>query len=278
MIRGSNRVMEEQAQLRLYIHAIRKDHPVMGCRDLYFKILPESMGRDAFEEFCKYEGFYVQQVKRYCRTTDSSGVVRFPNLLVDHPPLNGINQVWQSDITYFEVGARFYYLTFILDAFSRRILGHSTSDRLFTEATSIPSLKMSLKTRSHNIPEGLIMHTDGGGQYYASEFLKITSFYKIRNSMCEFAWENGKAERVNGIIKNNYLKHRSIKSYKDLIRQVDRAVELYNYEKPHKELGRQSPVNFEKEIITSQKQALPTMNESFEAKPQILRGLEPLQI
>jgi putative transposase len=56
---------------------------------------------------------------------------------------------------------------------------------------------MLLKTRRHNIPEGVIFHSDGGGQYYA----RITEKYGI--SMCEFAYENGKAERLNGVIKNN---------------------------------------------------------------------------
>ncbi|MBK9108331.1 MAG: transposase [Saprospiraceae bacterium] len=72
--------------------------------------------------------------------------------------------------------------------------------------------------------------------------------------MCEYAWENGKAERINGIIKNNYLIHRDIKNYHQLTIEVDRSVQLYNLEKPHKELQRLSPVEFENLDITLQLQ------------------------
>jgi putative transposase len=67
--------------------------------------------------------------------------------------------------------------------------------------------------------------------------------------MCEFAWENGKAERINGIIKNNYLKHRNINSYEQLVKEVDRSVSLYNHDKPHIKLKRLSPIAFENKIL-----------------------------
>ena len=79
----------------------------------------------------------------------------------------------------------------------------------------------------------LIFHSDGGGQYFDKEFLKLTSLHQFKNSMCEFAWENGQAERINGVIKNNYLIHRTIKSYEELVTEVDRTVYLYNHDKPH---------------------------------------------
>ena len=67
--------------------------------------------------------------------------------------------------------------------------------------------------------------------------------------MCEYAWENGKAERINGVIKNNYLEHRHITTFKQLVREVDRSVQLYNHEKPHIMLKRKSPIQFEKTIF-----------------------------
>lgn len=72
---------------------------------------------------------------------------------------------------------------------------------------------MALKRRKHYIPEDMIFHSDGGGQYYDKAFLKLTEAYKMSNSMCAYAYENGKAERINGVIKNNYLVHRNIKSF-----------------------------------------------------------------
>ena len=163
-------IKSEQGQLLLLIYQIREDHPTMGIRDMYYKLKPLSMGRDAFEAFCKSEGLMSQRTKNWHRTTDSSGVVRFDNLLIDLD-IVWINQVWQSDITYFEVNQRFYYITFIIDAFSRRIIGYHVSQRLTTEQTTLPVLTIAIKQRlkEKQSIEGLIFHSDGGGQYYDKE-------------------------------------------------------------------------------------------------------------
>jgi putative transposase len=229
------------------IKEIRVNHPTMNCRDMYYKINPFYVGRDKFEAICRECGFSVKKHINYQRTTDSSGVVRFPNLLADSK-MTEIDQAWSSDITYFEVEGIFYYITFIIDNYSRRIVGHHTSSRLSTEHTSLPAIKLAIKTRGGQLKEGIIFHSDGGGQYYDDNFLELTSHHKFANSMCEAAWENGKAERINGVIKNNYLRHWNIKGIGELVKNVDRAVKLYNEEKPHIGLGRLSPVEFEKKF------------------------------
>ena len=261
----------EQGQLLLLIYQIREKHPTMGTRDMYHKLKPESIGRDAFETFCKEEGLMSKKVKNWCRTTDSSGVVRFDNLLTGQE-VSRINQVWQSDITYFEVGQRFYYITFIIDSFTRRIIGWNTSKRLTTEQTTLPALKMAVKKRkkAKQSVAGLIIHSDGGGQYYAKEFLRFTGRNKIINSMCEYAWENGKAERLNGVIKNNYLKHRVINSFEELQKEVDRSVFLYNYEKPHIKLQRKTPIEFENSYICIGQQTS-GLNTTPKLKPESSR-------
>jgi putative transposase len=248
-----NRKRDERLQLLTMIHQLRNDHPTLGCRDMYYKLMPEFMGRDAFEEFCRQEGLMSRKYKNHSRTTDSSGVKRFENLAAQ-TKISGINQVWTSDITYYDLGDRFYYLTFIQDAFSRKILGYSMSATLHTENTTLPALKMAIRIRGNNIQPGLIFHSDGGGQYYAKDFLKLTARYKITNSMCIYPWENGKAERLNGVFKNNYLRHRTINTSKDLQLEVDRTVRLYNTEKPHISLQRKSPVAFEKNMLLLQQQ------------------------
>lgn len=247
--------LQEEAYLVKLIEDIRQDHPTMGCRDMYFKIAPVNLGRDAFEDFCQQNGFASRQVKNLRRTTDSSGVKRFDNL-TENLVLTGADQLWVSDITFFEVGDRFYYLTFVKDAFTKRILGHSVSKRLFTEATTLIALTMAIKTRRKDTLKGLIFHSDGGGQYYDKAFLDLTKRYEIKNSMCKYAWENPFAERINGVIKNNYLKHWGIKSFIELVKDVDRAVNLYNNDKPHKSLKRLTPIEFERSIFAEGKQSL----------------------
>lgn len=253
MLDRSSRRLDERMLVIHMVNEVRKDHPSMGCRDIYFKLKPEFIGRDAFEKLCKEAGLQSRKSKDPKRTTDSSGVKRFENLKVN-TIADGLDKIWSSDITYFEVKGRFYYLTFFLDEFSRRIVGHSVSKRLSTEETSTPALEMALRTRGDKDFKGLIIHTDGGGQYYAREFLKLTARYGIRNSMCIYPWENGKAERINGVIKNNYLKYKKIETYEDLKREVDHAVQMYNYGKPHCELKRQTPVEFEEKLIFLQQQ------------------------
>lgn len=244
------KMKSEQAQILVMVYQIREDHPTMGLRDMYYKLQPECMGRDAFEDFCKAENLTVSRTKNYRVTTDSSGVIRFDNLLIDLE-ISRINQVWQSDITYYEVQGKFYYITFIIDACSRRIVGHRASKRLTTEQTTLPALEMAIKLRMSKkmSVEGLIFHSDGGGQYYAKTFLKLTGKHKIVNSMCEYAYENGKAERINGVIKNNYLIHRGISSFEELVKEVDRSVQLYNNDKPHISLQRKTPIEFEMNYI-----------------------------
>lgn len=238
------------AQILILVYRIREDHPTMGVRDIYYKLLPDCIGRDKFEEFCKRAGLSVERKLNYRRTTDSSGVIRFDNLLTDLE-ITRVNQVWQSDITYYEVSDRFYYLTFILDAFSRVIVGYHVSQSLKTEQTTLPALRLAVKFRLKlNMSiTGLIFHSDGGGQYYDKDFLSFTAKNGIINSMCEYPWENGKAERINGIIKNNYLQHRKITTFEQLVREVDRSVKLYNHEKPHSMLKRKTPIQFENSIF-----------------------------
>ncbi len=212
--------------------------------------------------------------RNYRRTTDSSGVIRFENLIMGLS-ITKINQVWQSDITYYEVSGRFYYITFIIDSFSRRIVGYNTSKRLFTEQTTLPSLKMAIKARKGDNLNGLIFHSDGGGQYYDNNFLKLTNNHEIINSMCVNPWENGISERLNGVIKNNYLRKRDIRTFEDLVKEVDRSVTLYNEEKPHIGLKRKTPCLYEKEQLTLHKQTKLMMTESFDANNQILGAFSP---
>jgi putative transposase len=230
---------EECEQMLPVIHQIRKEYPTMSAREMYRIIQPERLGRDRFEAFCFSKGLKVLRKPSYHRTTDSLGVVRFSNLIKDRE-VKGINQVWVSDITYYRIHDRFYYLTFITDLYSRRILGHSVSKTLFTEETTIPALQMALTNRKGIKPT--ILHSDGGGQYYCKAFLSLTG-PTIANSMGKEAYDNPNAERINGQIKNDYLVHYDPQSFQQLQYETDRAVRNYNVK--HHSAIRQSPVEFE---------------------------------
>jgi transposase InsO family protein len=241
----------EKEQLLIIIRQVRKDHPKMSCRDLYRLVRPQFMGRDRFEAFCFEEGFMVELKKNFRRTTNSLGVTRFPNL-IQGLELTGVNHVWVSDITYYEMNNRFYYLTFIMDLYSRKIIGYSESVSLLTADTTIPALNMAIRARKGQDLAGMIFHSDGGGQYYCKEFLKITGHYGMLNSMCETVFENPHAERLNRTIKNNYLYPYGPENRIELRTMLKKAVEMYNLQKPHGSLKGLSPVNFENlsELLT----------------------------
>lgn len=225
---------------------IRRDHPVIGCRKMYDMIGSQlSIGRDRFESMLLDNGFRARVIRNYRRTTCPVTSGYFPNL-IEGLEVRGIDQLWQTDLTYFFNQGRFYYLVFIIDVYSRRIIGHHVSDNMLAYS-NICALRMAMATRGNPMafPE-LIHHSDRGGQYINKEYVDLLRSRQIKPSMCLYPWENAYAERINGIIKNDYLTHRTMLDYRTLQRKLDRAVKLYNEQRPHNSLpGRVSPIRFE---------------------------------
>jgi transposase InsO family protein len=223
------------------IEELRQEHPGVAARQLYRILKPQSIGRDRFEALCFEHGYKLPRKRLATRTTDSRGVIRFPNLLTGRE-LTDANQAWASDITYYRIAEEVYYLTFIIDLYTRQIVGFSVSKKLFTEQTSIPALNMAVQ--AFNPPVRMIFHSDGGGQYYCKEFLKITALREFSNSMCDMAYENPHAERINGTIKNQYLKGYAPFDFASLVKQTKRAIDNYNKVRPHRSLNNQSPSGY----------------------------------
>ena len=248
MLKRRQYKLEEQEQLIPLINQIREDHPRMSARDIYLKLQPSCMGRDQFERFCMDSGYRLKRLRNYRVTTNSLGVTRFPNHLKD-TLVTRVNQVFVSDITYFDIGSSTYYLTFIMDLFNREIVGWSASNNLRTEDTTIPALYKMINQRGRASLKGAILHSDGGGQYYCKEFKSLTKDLEMVNSMTEEkVYENSHAERLNGIIKNNYLYPYGPINLSSLKRLLDKAVLMYNTGKPHKALGKLTPVEFRETI------------------------------
>ena len=155
-------IYEEQASLLPIIRQLREDHPRLSCRQFYFMIKPGTMGRDRFEAFCHSQGFKIEQKTRRYRTTDSRGVVYFPNLILALDELTRENQLWVSDITYYEITGTLYFLTFIIDIFHRKIIGFSAADNLRTESTTLPAIKMAIANSKLKNDPGTIFHSERG--------------------------------------------------------------------------------------------------------------------
>jgi putative transposase len=248
MLKRRKYKLEEQEQLIPLINEIRKDHPRMAARDIYIKLNPSCMGRDQFERFCMDSGYRIKRLRNFRVTTNSLGVTRFPNMIKDIE-LTRVNQVFVSDITYFDIGSDTYYLTFIMDLYNREIVGWSASDNLRTESTTLPALHKLITERGKTNIKGAIIHSDGGGQYYCKEFKELTKSLEMINSMTEEkVYENSHAERLNGIIKNNYLYPYGPTNMNSLKKLLDKAVLMYNTGKPHKALRKLTPQSFKDTI------------------------------
>ena len=236
---------------------IREEHPMMGCRKMYELVQPVILGRDRFEQLLLGHGYRVKYPRNYIRTTYSQKQYYFPNL-IRGLELNRINRLWQTDITYFYASGRFYYLTFIEDVYSRKIIGFEASDNLRAEA-NIKALEMAIKSRGRKNLSRLIHHSDKGSQYIDKGYLGLLKSLKIKISMCDTAWQNAYSERLNGIIKNEYLNAWEIKNLRQLRIRLKKAVNSYNQRRPHLNLtNKMSPDNFEKYVSQLQIKSKPS--------------------
>lgn len=227
------------------VKAVRGRHPSMGARPMFHALKVTSMGINRFERLVSTSGLGIGQKRLWIRTTNSNhNYFKYSNL-TNGLELTGINQLWVSDITYWIDGQVHYYLLFILDVYSRHILGYTASQNMYA-VNNLRALEISFKIRGMEQFEQLIHHSDKGSQYCSLEYVKALEKANITISMAGNSLENPYAERLNGIIKNDYLKHFDTSSFAKLKKALDRAVWLYNNERPHSELGYMAPLNFEK--------------------------------
>lgn len=239
----------EQRELELIRKAImqvdkrREQHPGEGLEKLYWQIQPPGMGRDTFCRIFTQLGYGIRRTRNPIRTTIPAHYV-FDNL-IEGRVVTGPNQVWQSDITYIKIADEFYYLTFIIDVYTRKIVGYACSTHLRATA-NIKALNKALLNFSRKELSGCVHHSDRGTQYTSSEYLKILRSYTMSISMGRKAQDNAFAERINGTIKNEYLIPWSLSSFKELKKYTRRAVNDYNTKRHHRSLGKCSPADYEK--------------------------------
>lgn len=241
------RLAEERAKEPCYIgliEMVRQMHPAMGLRAIWEQFQPEDIGRDAFIALGLREGYRVRAVESPMKTTFSVKSARFGNLLADLR-LTNVNQVWVSDIFYFPLGGRHYYVVLIMDVYSRRIIGYSIADNLRAE-NNIAALRMAIQSRGVDNYKGkLIHHSDRGVQYASDNYTQLLDAFGIKISMCMDVLENAHCERANGTIKNDYLAAWLPKSPADLFRLLPKAVENYNNRNHSALTPRMTPIQFE---------------------------------
>jgi putative transposase len=232
---------------RELIASVRSEHPAMGLRTIYENHKPEGVGRDAFLRFGASEGLLGKKTRKPNYRGSNKSDSKFENLLCDKT-LTDINQVWTSDTTYYRMKGKFYYITFVIDLYSRKIIGHHVATSL--EATeTLAALDVALSSsRLKNGSNGLIHHSDRGSQYRSELYTSRLKSLDIAISMCHCVYENAHVERVNNTIKNQYLKYKKPTTYDELVKIMKKIVYSYNETRPHRALNRLSPTAYESSL------------------------------
>ncbi len=253
--------VEEEIILR-EVSLIRLNHKRMGTRKLYEKLgtfMLEhqiKIGRDGLFDLLASNHMLVRKRKRSVKTTQSHHWLRkYTNLIRGFIPSKP-NQLWVSDITYWKINGSHVYISFITDAFSRKVVGYHVAQTLETVET-VQALKMALsgflgKPESHF---ELTHHSDRGVQYCSHEYVKLLQDNHIQISMTENGdpLENAIAERLNGILKDEYLLDSPAKTLAEAKKTLARAVCLYNEDRPHMSVGNHYPSQVHEKCIKPDK-------------------------
>ena len=239
-------MIEEEHIVLEHVLRRRADLPREGVRKLSKAISQDladsniKFGRDKLFDLLRKNKMLVRPKKRYVRTTNSwHRFHKHPNL-IKHLTINRPNQVWVSDITYIRLTRGHCYLALITDAFSRKIVGYDISNSLEL-AGCLRALKRALKQLPLN--HDLIHHSDRGIQYCSHQYTGLLEKNNIKISMTEenHCYENAIAERVNGILKDEFFLDQCFKSTQNVRAASMQAINLYNDKRLHLSLNYKTP-------------------------------------
>lgn len=226
--------------------AIRTRMPRIGTRKLYYLLKDDfkkegiKIGRDALFAVLRESGLLIIKKRRYTKTTNSKHWMRrYPNL-VKQLQLQRPEQLWVADITYVSLKEGSCYLHLVTDAYSKKIMGYCISRTLAAVCTG-EALQMALDKRKYS--SELIHHSDRGLQYCSMSYTKVLQQNNITISMTEDGspYDNAIAERVNGILKDEFGLDEIFDDAAQLKKQVDQSIITYNTERPHISNGLLTP-------------------------------------
>jgi len=239
------------------MNQIRKDHKRMGSRRMYYSCEETPpVGRDIFERIGLENGFRLKRLRNVRKTTWSQCVEVFPNR-IEGIIINGINQVWQSDIFYIKIEGVSNYGICIEDVYSRKILALHISTSLSAEQL-LKALRMAVRERKGTKVAGCIFHSDRGSQYIDRGVKKFLQDNQMPGSMCKLPQENAYVERVQGTIKYEYLFEMELTN-KNKYKQIRKSIHLYNDKRPHTSLGMMTPTAFEQAVEKMDENLRPEM-------------------
>ena len=227
-MRQSKLQMQEVFILKL-VKELKQEHKIKYGRDKFYSLLGE-------------HGLLVRRRKRGPKTTNSNHLYRkYPNLIRD-TKLYSCGRLWVSDITYIRIEKGFVYLSLITDAYSKKIVGWCLWPDLTSEG-ALNALKMAIA--GEGIKPRLTHHSDRGIQYCCNDYVNYLKGSNIEISMTENGdpYENAVAERVNGILKDEYELNETYSDYQAALEATNTAVYKYNHKRPHRSVSFMFPID-----------------------------------
>lgn len=219
--------------------------PRLGCKKIHYLLKEKGidLGRDILYDILRNNRMLIKRKKKYAVTTNSKHwMKKYPNLIRGFN-FSGPNQLWVSDITYIPINNSFVYLSLITDVYSHLIVGYRLSLTLERDG-AVGALKMALEHIPGEDRIGLIHHSDRGVQYCSHEYVRLLKENSIRISMTENGdpYQNAVAERINGILKDEWLDHEHYTCFEDLSNRIDEIISIYNHHRPHLSCDMKTPV------------------------------------
>jgi putative transposase len=236
---GSRHRVIKEEQAKDAVLQIRRQMPRIGTRKLHFMLKEQfktdqiKVGRDKLFTLLGKEGLLIIKRKKYTITTNSKHWMhKYPNLIKGitvHRP----EQLWVADITYLETQESNSYLHLITDAYSKQVMGYELCNDMEASST-LKALKMAISNR-HYPEEPLIHHSDRGLQYCSKLYVNHLLKNNIQISMTENGdpYENAIAERMNGILKDEFALGEKHNDLADALHQTRQGIQTYNQLRPH---------------------------------------------
>lgn len=249
--RATQKSQETASEVVKMVMEVRQQMPRIGTRKLHYLLKDQlneiGIGRDKLFTILKANHMLMKPKRSYRKTTDSNHWYRkHKNLIEDITPVMP-EQIWASDITYLGNRSNHRYLALVTDTYSKKIVGYDLSASLGADG-AIRALKMGLRQRSYK-EKKLIHHSDRGFQYCCDNYQKVLARKKVRCSMTESydPYANAVAERVNGILKQEFLLEDynvKLPIMKELVRN---SIEIYNKKRPHYSCAMKTPEQMHKQ-------------------------------
>ncbi|WPU94365.1 IS3 family transposase [Mucilaginibacter sabulilitoris] len=236
--RAQNDSLKEDIILQL-VYETRDSLPRLGTRKMIHMLAPRLkshgivVGRDYLFDLLGVHKLLIRQRKKKAYTTDSRHWMHKYNNLVKDLPVARPEQVWVSDMTYIRVMNQWGYLSLITDAFSRKIMGYCFRDDMLAQGC-LEALQMALNNRIYH-DRLLIHHSDRGSQYCSKDYVNVLLFHGVQISMTQNGdpYENALAERMNGIIKEEFNLYSSSLNFEQTRQKIEKSIKTYNEVRPH---------------------------------------------